>query len=65
MSFAQGGKLRTELYIDFGDAEANTQLFKRLAARKDEIETAYGGPLVWEDLPARVRAGSPTTATGT
>jgi len=52
-SFAQGGKLRTELYIDFGDAQANLALFEQLAARKDEIEAAYGGPLVWEELPAR------------
>ena len=52
-SFAQGGKLRNELYIDFGDAEANTALFERLAAIKDEIETSYGAPLVWEDLPGK------------
>jgi Domain of unknown function (DUF4268)/TIR domain len=51
--FAQGGKLRTELYIDFGDADANTALFERLAAIKDEIEASYGAALVWEDLPGK------------
>jgi Domain of unknown function (DUF4268) len=52
-SFAQGGKLRTELYIDFGDADANTTLFERLAKMKDEIEASYGAALVWEDLPGK------------
>lgn len=53
VSFVQGGKLRNELYIDFGDADANTALFDRLAAIKDEIEADYGGSLVWEDLPTK------------
>jgi len=52
-SFAQGGKLRNELYIDTGDQAANAALFDQLAAIKDEIEAAYGGPLAWEDLPSR------------
>jgi hypothetical protein len=49
----QGGKLRTELYIDFGDADANMVQFERLAGIKEEIEASYGAPLVWEDLPGR------------
>jgi Domain of unknown function (DUF4268) len=53
VSFAQGGKLRNELYIDTGDAQGNMALFERLAALKDEIEADFGGPLVWEDLPAK------------
>jgi hypothetical protein len=52
-SFAQGGKLRTELYIDAGDQAANAALFDRLAATREEIEAAYGGHLAWEDLPTR------------
>jgi hypothetical protein len=52
-SFPLGGKLRTELYIDFGDADANTALFDRLAAIKDEIEASYGAALVWEDLSGK------------
>lgn len=52
-SFAQGGKLRSELYIDYGDAESNSKLFDALAAHKAEIETAYRGDLSWEELPDR------------
>jgi hypothetical protein len=50
-SFAHGGKLRNELYIDFGDAEQNTRLFEALSALKELIEGRYGGALTWEDLP--------------
>lgn len=50
-SFAQGGKLRNELYIDFGDAHRNTVLFESLSARKELVEGHYAVPLVWEDLP--------------
>jgi hypothetical protein len=52
-SFAANGKLRTELYIDYGDEDANLALFEQLAAKKAEVESNYGGPLVWEDLPGR------------
>ena len=52
-SFAQGGKLRNELYIDAGDQAANAALFEQLAAVRDEIEAAYRGPLAWEALPTR------------
>jgi Domain of unknown function (DUF4268) len=51
--FAQGGKLRNELYIDFGDAERNTNLFESLSVHRALIEGTYGGPLTWEDLPDR------------
>jgi Domain of unknown function (DUF4268) len=53
VSFAQGGRLRNELYIDFGDAGANMALFERLAAIKEEIQASYGTALVWEDLPGK------------
>jgi hypothetical protein len=52
-SFAQGGRLRTELYIDFGDADANTELFEQLRFRQTDIEGMYGSELVWEDLPGK------------
>jgi hypothetical protein len=52
-SFAAGGKLRTELYIDLGDEERNTSLFEQLADRKGLVEEAYGAPLSWEDLPGK------------
>ena len=51
VSFAHGGKLRTELYIDYGDVERNAALFAALAERKEQIERLYGGKLTWEELP--------------
>lgn len=42
-----------ELYIDRGDATENKSIFDRLAARKDEIEKAFGGSLIWERLDTK------------
>ncbi len=44
---------QAELYIDFGSgkAERNLEVFHSLEARKAELETAFGGPLEWQDLP--------------
>jgi Domain of unknown function (DUF4268) len=52
-SFAQGDRLRHELYIDSGDGDHNASLFGELRERSDEIEAAYGRALVWEELPTR------------
>lgn len=52
-SFPSGGKLRTELYIDFGDGDDNMALFKALARYRNEIEATVGAELSWEDLPDR------------
>lgn len=43
----EGPVLRAELYIDTGDKQRNKQAFDALAARKDEIELAFGEPLIW------------------
>jgi hypothetical protein len=53
VSFAAGGKLRTELYIDFGDEDQNRSVFEQLAERRSTVEEVYGGPLSWEDLPGK------------
>lgn len=52
-NFPAGGKLRYELYIDTGDADANLALFNALQAQQSDIENAYGAPLSWEDLPGK------------
>ena len=52
-SFAQGGRVRVELYIDCGDKAKNEQLFDCLLLRKKEIETALGLELTWERLDSR------------
>jgi hypothetical protein len=53
MSFAQGGRLRHELYIDEGTSEATSALFERLYEDREAIEGRYGAPLNWEPLPGK------------
>jgi hypothetical protein len=52
-SFAQGDRLRVELYIDSGSADRNAEIFDHYAGRRAEVEAAYGAPLSWEELPNR------------
>lgn len=52
-SFAQGGRVRAETYIDFGDADANKALFDRLHAEREMFERAFGETLSWERLDER------------
>ena len=47
-SFAQGGKMRAEMYIDFGDKDRNKKFFDRMFAEKAEIEKGYAASLTWE-----------------
>ena len=48
--FAQGGKARTELYIDVGDGERNKALFDWLYEQREEIHSKLGKELEWERL---------------
>ena len=50
-SFAAGGRLRHELYIDVGDRDGNTEIFERYREQKEAFEAAYGRTLSWEELP--------------
>lgn len=52
-SFARGGKVRVEVYIDCGDKTKNEQLFECLLQQKAQIETAIGGELSWERLETK------------
>jgi len=52
-NFAQGGRVRVELYIDQGDAETNKMLFDSLFEQKLDIEREFGQPLEWERLDER------------
>jgi hypothetical protein len=45
---------RTEIYINRGDIEENKDTFDKLAASKDAIEKAFGGPLIWERMESKV-----------
>jgi len=49
-SFAMGGKVRTELYIDVGDGEKNKALFDWLYEQRDELQSKVGQELEWERL---------------
>jgi hypothetical protein len=42
-----------ELYIDRGNAKENKDIFDRLMAEKESIESRFGGPLTWERLDAK------------
>lgn len=53
VSFAQGGKLRSELYIDYTEPEAVSALFEKLCALKSLVESTYGAELHWEELPGK------------
>jgi len=52
-SFAQGGRVRAELYIDQGDAESNKVLFDALLKQREVIEQELKGSLEWERLDDR------------
>jgi hypothetical protein len=52
-SFAQGGRVRAEIYLDRQDQDANKRAFDSLYARREEIEAAFGATLSWERLDDR------------
>jgi hypothetical protein len=52
-SFAQGGRVRAELYIDQQSKEENKALFDSLAQEQAAIEGEYEESLEWERLDNR------------
>ncbi len=53
-NFAQGGKVRAELYIHAGAREKNKYIFDELEKMRDEIESSLGEPLSWERLDSGI-----------
>jgi hypothetical protein len=52
-SFASGGRLRHELYIDTLDGDQNIELLHRFEDQREALEAAYGRSLVYEELPGK------------
>jgi hypothetical protein len=52
-AFAEGGRLKAEVYIDLGDKELNKNLFDRLREQRLQIEKEFGESLSWERLDDR------------
>jgi hypothetical protein len=52
-AFAQGGKVRVEIYIDCGDKGKNEQIFDCLIQDKAVIENELGAALNWERLDTK------------
>ncbi len=53
VTFAQGGRVRAELYLDAGDADSNKANFDAFLAQRDEIEETFGEKLAWERMDDR------------
>lgn len=49
-SYAQGGRVRAEIYLDTLSIDENKRLFDALQTQRAEIEEAFGAPLTWERL---------------
>lgn len=52
-SFANGERLRAEVYIDVGHAARNKAIYAWLLERKEQLEQQMGGELDWERLDQR------------
>jgi hypothetical protein len=52
-SFASGGHVRVELYIDRGSVEVNKGIFDHLQGLQSQIESAFGAGLEWERLDGK------------
>ena len=45
--------LCSEIYFGSADAEISSRWYEAFAARRGELEAAFGGELEWEPLPGR------------
>lgn len=51
--FTGDGKLRTELYVDAGDAATNEGYLMALARQREHFEEQVGSPLTWDPMENR------------
>ncbi len=57
-AFIRNGRIKYELYVDSGTTEYNERVIQELMRSKDQIEAAYGGPLIWNPPDDRHRYGA-------
>ncbi len=50
VSFARGGEIRAEIYVDTGEGDENLEIFETFQAEREAIEHEFGEPLRWERL---------------
>lgn len=53
VSFASGGRVRAELYLDPGDADRNHACLEELKEGSADIKREFVGPLEWEALKGK------------
>jgi len=46
--------VRAEIYIDTGDKDRNKRIYDHFVAKKGQIETDFGGELIWKRLDGNV-----------
>jgi hypothetical protein len=52
-SFAGDGRIRAEIYIDFGEKQQNKAFFERLREKSSVLQKQFAEPLSWERLDDR------------
>lgn len=50
LSFARGGQVRVDLYIDTGDGDKNLEAFERLIDEQETLDREFDESLQWERL---------------
>ena len=53
-SFAQGGRVRVEVYFSLDNQEDSKKLYEWLFARKENLERQFGSNLEWEKLEDKI-----------
>ena len=62
LSFAAGGRIRSDFYIDLGTPEASTAQFEAIQSRRPDRVASTAGRSRGSGCPTAAPTGSPTTA---
>ena len=52
-SFAQGSRVRAEIYIDYDSAEANLTILRFLERQKENAQAAFDEPIEWDAIEGK------------